>query len=68
MNNMKLLFPVLALCLISITPAFAELNLSNEKITSADNKLILQFTDNTLQVLRTHTSIIPHIECRVRIG
>ena len=62
MNNMKLLFPVFALCLISITPAFAELNLSNAKITSADDKLILQFTDNTLQVLRTHTSIIPHIE------
>jgi len=61
-ESMKLLvFMIFALTIV-ITPAFAELDLSNEKITSADNRLILQFTENTIKQFRTYTSIIPHIE------
>jgi len=48
-----LLFPI---------PVFAELDLSNEKITSTDNNLILQFTDNIVRQFRTHIEIIPNIE------
>jgi len=43
-------------------PVFAELDLSNEKITSTDNNLILQFTDNIVRQFRTHIEIIPNIE------
>ena len=53
---------VIAFVLLIPIPVFAELDLSNEKITSTDNNLILQFTDNIVRQFRTHIEIIPNIE------
>ena len=52
----------IAFVLLIPIPVFAELDLSNEKITSTDNNLILQFTDNIVRQFRTHIEIIPNIE------
>jgi len=61
-ESMKLLvFMIFALTIV-ITPTFAELDLSNEKITSTDDNLIIRFADNTIRYLGTHTVITPNIE------
>jgi len=61
-ESMKLLvFMIFALTIV-ITPAFAEIDLSNEKIASTDDNLIIQFADNTIRHFGSQTEITPNIE------
>lgn len=51
------------LALLFVVPAaYGELDLSNEKITSTDDNLILEFSQNTVKHFRTHTDVTPNIE------
>jgi hypothetical protein len=59
---MKILLFVISLSLVSITPVFADVDMSNQKIGNSDGSLILQFTDNTLRHYKTFSQIIPHID------
>ncbi len=45
-ESMKLLVFIIITLTIVITPAFAELDLSNQKIVSLDGKLLLEFGEN----------------------
>ena len=62
MTGMRISLCILALSLVSITPVFAEVDLSNQKIESSDGNLTLQFTDNIIKHFRTHTSVITQLD------
>lgn len=61
-KDMKIFILMIFVLIFAITPAFAELDLSNELIKSTDGNLILQFEDNTIRYFSTHVEVTPHLE------
>jgi len=61
-ESMKLLvFMIFALTIV-ITPAFAEIDLSNKKIVSLDGQLILEFGENIQTIKRGYLIVTPQLD------